>query len=143
MKRLLALLALAALALAAGGSTAAQEKKPVVEEKKAVAEPMIVHDVYFSLKDNSPEAKTKLVAACKKYLTGHPGEVSFSAGTLAAGLDRPVNDRDFDVALHIVFKDRAAHDQYQDAPRHKQFIDENKDNWKKVRVFDSEVEPTK
>jgi hypothetical protein len=44
------------------------------------------------------------------------------------------------VALHIYFKDQAAHDKYQDAPRHKQFIDENKDNWKKVRVFDSVVQ---
>src|SRR5262245_15639528 len=101
---------------------------------------MISHDVYFSLKDNSPEAKKKLVAACKKYLSKHPGEVFFAAGTLAEGLDRPVNDRDFDVALHIVFQDRKAHDQYQEAKRHQQFIDENKDNWKKVRVFDSEVQ---
>ena len=46
----------------------------------------------------------------------------------------------FDVALHIVFKDMASHDKYQEAKRHQQFIDENKDNWKKVRVFDSVVE---
>jgi hypothetical protein len=102
---------------------------------------MIVHNVYFSLKDNSAAAKDKLVAACKKYLTKHPGEVFFAAGTLAEELNRPVNDRDFDVALHIVFQDRKAHDQYQDAPRHNQFIDENKENWKKVRVFDSVVQP--
>lgn len=102
--------------------------------------PMLAHDVYFSLKDNSAAAKKKLVAACQKYLTKHPGTVFFAAGTLAADLDRPVNDRDFDVALHIVFKDRAAHDKYQDAARHQQFIDENKENWKKVRVFDSLVE---
>src|SRR5436309_15726620 len=89
---------------------------------------LIVHNVYFSLKDNSPEETKKLVAACKKYLSGHPGEVFFAAGTLVKELDRPVNDRDFDVALHIVFKDRAAHDKYQDAPRHKQFIDEHKAN---------------
>lgn len=101
---------------------------------------MIGHMVYFSLKDNSPAAKEKLVAACKKYLSKHPGEVYFGAGTLVADLDRPVNDRDWDVALHIVFADRKAHDQYQDAKRHQQFIDENKDNWKKVRVFDSQVE---
>ena len=99
--------------------------------------PMLAHMVYFTLKDNSADAKEKLVAACKKYLSKHPGEVFFAAGTLAEDLNRPVNDRDFDVALHIVFQDRKAHDQYQDAPRHQQFIDENKDNWKKVRVFDS------
>jgi hypothetical protein len=101
---------------------------------------MLSHDVYFSLKDNSPEAKKKLVAACKKYLSGHPGEVFFAAGTLAESLKREVNDLQFDVALHIVFKDIASHDKYQEAKRHQQFIDENKDNWKKVRVFDSIVE---
>jgi Stress responsive A/B Barrel Domain len=50
-----------------------------------------------------------------------------------------VNDKDFDVALHIVFSDNAAHDKYQDAERHKQFIAEQKANWKSVRVFDSLV----
>jgi len=103
--------------------------------------PMIGHMVYFSLKDASPAAKEKLVAACKKYLSKHPGEVYFGAGTLATELKREVNDTDWDVALHLVFQDKKAHDAYQDAPRHKQFIDENKDNWKKVRVFDSVLQP--
>ena len=42
-----------------------------VREKAQAAEvggPMIVHDVFFELKDNSPAAKKKLVDACKKYL---------------------------------------------------------------------------
>jgi hypothetical protein len=101
---------------------------------------MLSHDVYFQLKDNSPAAKQKLVDACKKYLSGHDGEVFFAAGTLAESLKRDVNDLNFDVALHIVFKDMPSHDKYQDAKRHQQFIDENKDNWKKVRVFDSLVQ---
>lgn len=103
--------------------------------------PQIIHSVYFALKDNSPDARAKLVAACKKHLTRHPGEVYFAAGPLAEELKRPVNDRDFDVNLLIVFADQAAHDQYQDAERHKQFIEENKDNWKKVRVFDATAQP--
>lgn len=101
--------------------------------------PMLAHMVYFSLKDNSAAAKQKLVEACKKHLSGHPGEVFFAAGTLAEDLKREVNDIDFDVALHMVFKDKAAHDQYQTAPRHDRFIAENKGNWSKVRVFDSYV----
>jgi hypothetical protein len=101
---------------------------------------MLSHDVYFQLKDNSADAKKKLVAACKKYLTGHEGEVFFGAGVLAADLKRDVNDLNFDVALHIVFKDLAAHDKYQVHERHEKFINENKDNWKKVRVFDSYIE---
>jgi hypothetical protein len=101
--------------------------------------PMLAHMVYFTLKDKSAAEKDKLVAACKKYLSKHPGTVYFSAGTLVEDLKRPVNDRDFDVALHLVFKNRAAHDQYQTAKRHVQFIEENKENWTKVRVFDSVV----
>jgi hypothetical protein len=109
------------------------------EEKKPMNDGNIGHMVYFSLKDNSSEAKAKLVAACKKYLTEHEGTVYFSAGVLAEDFKRDVNDRDWDVALHLVFKNRAAHDKYQDHPRHVKFIEENKDNWKKVRVFDSVV----
>lgn len=105
-------------------------------------ERMLAHDVYFSLKDNSPEAKAKLVAACKKYLAGHPGTVWFAAGSLAEDFQREVNDRDFDVALCLVFKDKAAHDAYQKHERHLKFIEENKDNWKKVRVFDSYLDVT-
>jgi hypothetical protein len=101
---------------------------------------VLSHDVFFSLKDSSEPAKGKLVAACQKYLTAHEGTVFFSVGILASDLTRDVNDRDFDVALHVTFKDKAAHDKYQEAPRHKQFIEENQGNWKKVRVFDSYVE---
>jgi hypothetical protein len=106
----------------------------------AEMEPMIAHNVYFSLKDNSAEAKKKMVEACKKYLANHEGTVFFAAGPLAEELNRPVNDRDFDVGLHVIFKNKAAHDKYQDAPMHLKFIEENKGNWKKVRVFDSKVE---
>lgn len=102
-------------------------------------EKMLAHDVYFTLKDKSPAGKEKLIAACKKYLAGHPGTVWFSAGALAEEFQRDVNDRDFDVALHVVFKDKAAHDVYQTAERHLKFIGECQDLWAKVRVFDSYV----
>jgi hypothetical protein len=108
------------------------------------AEPKrLSHDVYFALNDNSDAAKATLVAACKKYLTGHEGAVSFGVGTLVGENARPVNDRDFDVALHIVFRDKASHDKYQEAVRHKEFIAEQSANWKKVRVFDSWLETGK
>ncbi len=101
---------------------------------------MLAHNVYFTLKDKSETARKALVAACQKYLTGHPGTLFFACGTLAEELDRPVNVRDFDVALHVVFESKAAHDAYQEAPRHVQFVEEQKPGWEKVRVFDSIVE---
>ena len=102
--------------------------------------PMVGHMVYFKLKDRSPEARQKLVGACKKYLSGHPGTVFFAAGVVGDAFDRPVNDRDWDVALHLVFVDQAAHDKYQEAERHLKFIEENRASWEKVRVFDSLIE---
>ncbi len=105
------------------------------------ADPQVAHMVYFKLKDDSKAAKDKLAAACKKYLVDHEGTVYFSVGVLADDLKREVNDREWDIALNIVFKNKAAHDTYQDAPRHLQFIAENKDSWAKVRVFDSYLVP--
>lgn len=100
---------------------------------------MLGHMVYFTLKDRSPAAIEKMVQDCHKYLTDHPGTVFFAAGKLVPDLTRPVNQTDFDVALHVVFDNREAHDAYQQADRHNQFIAENKPNWERVRVFDSYV----
>ena len=100
---------------------------------------MLAHMVYFTLKDRSPAAIDKMVEACRKYLTAHPGTLFFAAGKLVPDLTRPVNQLDFDVALHVVFDSREAHDAYQKAERHIQFIEENKPNWERVRVFDSYV----
>ena len=99
----------------------------------------LVHDVYFTLNDDSEAAQSKLVKDCYKYLSKHPGIVFFAAGVLVESHKRDVNIRDWDVSLHIVFKNKDYHDQYQKAPDHYKFIDENKDNWKSVRVLDSSI----
>ncbi len=101
---------------------------------------MLAHSVFFSLNDRSDAAIEKMLGACRKYLVDHPGVVYFACGTPNQELTRPVNDRDFDIALHIVFDSKAAHDAYQDAPLHHVFINENKPNWRQVRVFDADVE---
>ena len=120
---------LLALTLLLPGAAAEAEEAPL----------RLAHDVYFTLHEPSPAKRAELVAACRKYLSGYDGVLFFSVGVRAPELARPVNDRDFDVALHITFDGQASHDTYQAAPRHKQFIDEQQKNWKKVRVFDSQV----
>ena len=100
---------------------------------------MLMHNVFFALHDPSETARAKLLQACKKYLANHPGTVSFACGVLAPELRRPVNDLHFDVGLHLLFQNQAAHDAYQEAPLHEQFVAENKADWKNVRVFDSLV----
>jgi hypothetical protein len=133
------LLTLSLLAVLMGGVYFAS-RRVAAEDKIAPPAKLLSHDVYFTLKDNSPKAKHKLVAACKKYLSKHKGEVFFAAGVRAEDLKREVNDLDFDVALHIVFHSKADQDRYQESARHKEFIAQERDNWKRVRVFDSLVQ---
>jgi hypothetical protein len=102
------------------------------------AEPKLAHMVFFTLKDSSKAARETLVASCQKYLSDHEGAVYFSVGTIAEdSLEPNVGVRDFDVALHLVFETKAAEKKYLDSPRHKEFVERNKDTWSKVRVFDS------
>jgi hypothetical protein len=126
------------LLVLAGLGLAVTPAAPAAESGRSLA-----HDVYFTLRDASPEAKQKLVDACRRHLTGHQGTVFFAAGVRAEEMTREVNDRGFDVSLHVYFRDAAAHDAYQENSRHKQFIAEMSANWKTVRVFDAWVETSR
>jgi hypothetical protein len=99
----------------------------------------LAHMVYFTLKDRSAAGVQRQIDACEKYLTDHDGVEFFGVGTLVPDLSREVNDKQFDVGLHVVFRSRAAHDAYQTHPRHVQFIEENKVHWERVRVFDADL----
>jgi hypothetical protein len=42
-----------------------------------------------------------------------------------------------DVALHLVFEDRAEEEAYRELPRHQRFVEVNRGAWSKVRALDS------
>ena len=84
--------------------------------------------------------KDVLVADCKKYLSRQPGTVFFAVGTLAEDIQWPISDRDFDVALLVVFQNKAAHDAYQDSLEHAEFLDKHSGDWSAIRVLDCYVE---
>ena len=100
---------------------------------------MMAHMVYFTLNDPTAANKDALIAACHKYLTGHEGTVFYAAGPRAEDADRDVNDKDFDVALQMVFDSKASQDKYQTHARHLEFIKAAKPLYKSVRVFDAYV----
>jgi hypothetical protein len=104
---------------------------------------VFAHDVYFTLRESTPETRQALVDACETYLSGHDGALLFAAGTRARDMKRDVNDTDFDVSLHIHFESAEAHAAYQEHPRHQEFIGAMSANWKTVRVFDSWVTLTR
>ncbi len=105
----------------------------------------LAHMVFFSLKDRSKESRERFIASCEKYLSDHEGAVYFSVGTIAEDPDvqEPVSVKDFDVALHVVFENKAAKAKYLVSVRHKKFVDENRAEFAGVRVFDSFLEPAK
>lgn len=99
--------------------------------------------VFFTLAERNDTNRDALVAACHKYLSDHEGTLYFSVGVLAEERARGVNDRAFDVALHMVFDSPEAAETYQDHPRHLEFIKQAKSLWSKVRVFDSNLTAAK
>jgi hypothetical protein len=99
--------------------------------------PKLAHMVFFKLKDSSKEAVDKFVASAEKCLNKHEGSVYFSVGTRADDVDEPVSTKDFDVALHVVFESKEGKLKYLKSPRHDQFVEENRSQFDKVRVFDS------
>jgi len=108
------------------------------------ADPPLAHAVYFTLNDRSSKSREEFVSICEKYLSGHKGATSFAAGTIAEDVKEPgVSDREFDVALHVVFEDKSMLAEYLKNPRHDAFVAENKDKFAKVRVFDSYVSAPK
>ena len=100
----------------------------------------LAHNVFFTLKDSSDKAVDALIKDCYDYLKDNPGILYFSAGCLVEEHSREVNVKDFHVGLHVVFEDKSYHDKYQAAENHIIFVDRNKDNWAKARVFDTYVE---
>lgn len=99
---------------------------------------MLAHNVFFTLADNSPAAQKELVDDCHRYLAAIPGLVFFAAGTCADS-NRPVNDRNFHVALHTVVENKAGLEAYLTHPQHVAFAAKHKPNWAQLRVFDSDV----
>ena len=96
---------LAAVAVALAGSMS-------IGATKAAAGPQLAHMVYFKLKDSSGANRAKLAAACKLFLSGHEGTVSFRGRYTCRRPERPFNDHEFDVSLHLVFANKEALDKY-------------------------------
>jgi hypothetical protein len=99
---------------------------------------MFSHVVIFWTNPNKPGAVDDLLAGARKYLTNIPGIVHFHVGRMAPS-HRAVVDQSYQVALNIVFTDKAAQDIYQDHPDHQEFVEKCfKPNCSKVVIYDFE-----
>jgi hypothetical protein len=83
---------------------------------------MFSHVVIFWTKPDMPNAADELVAGANQYLKTAPGILSFHVGKMVPS-HRPVVDQTYQVALNIVFKDKATQDAYQEHPQHLEFVE--------------------
>jgi len=97
---------------------------------------MFSHVVIFWADPKKASAADDLLAGAKKYLAAIPGIVHFHVGKMVAS-HRSVVDQSYQVALNIVFNDKATQDGYQEHPQHVEFVEKAfKPNCVKVVVYD-------
>jgi hypothetical protein len=99
---------------------------------------MFSHVVIFWTDPTNPAAADELLAGCHKYLKNIPGVLHYHAGKMV-GSPRPVVEQSYQVALNLVFPDKATQDVYQAHPEHVTFVETVfKKYCKKVVVYDFE-----
>lgn len=131
-------LAVCVSTLAMGAWRLSAEESP---SPSAASGPQIAHDLYLSLADNSAENQAAILAEAKRCLAPHPGIVYFATGRQAKSLQGMFSDRDFDLVVHMVFVDQAALTTYARSKLHQEFVVKMAGKVKKLRIFDSEIEP--
>ncbi len=99
---------------------------------------MFSHVVIFFTDPAIPDAADQLLAGANQYLKPIPGVLQFHVGKMV-GSHRPVVDQTYQVALNLVFPDKASQDAYQVHPQHVEFVEKVfKRVCKKVIVYDFE-----
>lgn len=83
---------------------------------------MFSHIVIFWTDPARPEAADELIAGANRYLRTIPGVLHFHVGKMVAS-PRPVVEQSYQVALNLIFPDKAVHDAYQTHPQHVEFVE--------------------
>jgi Stress responsive A/B Barrel Domain len=98
---------------------------------------MLIHTVFFWLKDSAPLGeRERLVEGCMALLGKIPTVRHIWAGPPASTPKREVIDDTYDIGLTVVLDDIPAHDLYQQHSLHKDFIARHKEHWEKVQIYD-------
>ena len=95
-----------------------------------------IHQVYFWLKEpNKPEARKKMQKGLKMMDTIPQIRQSFTGTPPKA--EREVVDGSFTYSYLVIFDNKEDHDIYQKHETHLKFIEDCRDLWEKVKVYDS------
>ena len=98
---------------------------------------MHIHTVYFWLKDDLTDAQVAaFVEGLESLLTIKP-MIAAEIGVPIPS-HREVVDSSYDYSLHMQFETTADQDAYQEHPVHAAFVEQHKDKWIRVTVYDCE-----
>ncbi|MEL6986378.1 MAG: Dabb family protein [Bacteroidota bacterium] len=111
---------------------------PAIQANEITVEkPSLVHNVYFWYKEDVDKQRKKAFITALQELGTVKSIHSYYYGGSASTEARGVVDHSYDMAINVFFKDVAAHDAYQVDPIHLKFVEEFKDIWEKVIVYDN------
>jgi len=99
---------------------------------------MLIHTVYFWLKDGLSAEDKKLFDQKVRTLTGISSVKQGYVGTPAATEKRPVIDDSYDYSLTQIFESIEDQNIYQVHDIHNEFIDACSHMWKRVIVYDAD-----
>lgn len=110
----------------------------IKQDMKSNFDPTFTHVVYFWFKDPSNQAdRAKFEASLKKFLDSSQYAKTKFIGKPPKAI-RDVVDDSFTYSLILSFESAEDQAAYQEEPPHLVFIEECKDLWEKVIVYDSE-----
>lgn len=110
------------------------------EQKMETPKPGLIHTVFFWLKEDLTEDQKAKFKAGVKSLSAISHIQTFYMGPAAKTEERGVVDNSYDMALINQFAKPEDQEAYQIDPIHLKFVEECKDFWTKVVVYDSLVE---
>ncbi|MDO5553699.1 MAG: Dabb family protein [Planctomycetia bacterium] len=98
---------------------------------------MVIHSVYFTLKDKNPSVVAAFLEDTKTFGANIPNILYLQAGA-ALPATRPIHDKEFDIALVSAFPSQEALQTYLVHPDHLAYCARHEGNWAGIRVFDFE-----
>ena len=99
---------------------------------------MLVHSVFFWLKENLNEKEVELFRNELGNLGQIPEVEKLYIGKPAPTSKRPVIDDSYDFCLTVVLENVSAHDKYQESHIHLEFIEKCSQLWERVKIYDAE-----
>ena len=124
---------------AAQNSLEAAHKEIAGLQQQVDYRPGMIHNVFFWLKEDISEADEAAFLEGVKSLAAISTIKAFYIGPPAPTEDRNVIDNSYSYALLVHFDDTEGEAAYQIDPIHLKFVEDHKDKWTKVVVYDNLV----